>query len=183
MTFLEVLKAVLCNVGRDDVAASLSEEPSGEARELYETAVLSISAAENELARYYLPLKHSEKLSSPDGNYPFSSFKYPPVRILAVKAEGGGKADYTLTAEGMISSKGGVEVEYYYVPPAKNGLADGDKTVENGDLAALGATAEVCLVTGEAAAAEIWENRYRAAIDRARYKSAEGMKIPPRRWV
>lgn len=186
MRVKDIIVDALQLVGREDVAAVLKADktPEGEGAEAVETLVYCFNAVEDELARFYFPLKTKQTLSSYTSKYPFATFSYRPVRILSVQS-GGGDADYELFPGYIKTSATQITVEYEYSPPAKkltdessyDGYAVGER------LVAYGAASEYCLINGEVQSANFFESRYRDEIDKARQKSVSGRHMPPRRWV
>lgn len=186
MTIKEIAVCAFKMLGRSDIAQTLLSggTPDGEEAEKTDTLLYCINAVEDELARYYFPVKLTETLSSADGKYYFSAFTNRPVKILSVMADGK-NAEYTASAQYILCAEKKITVEYEYAPAKKqlddksafNGTAVGEK------LVASGAAAEYCLVAGSIQLAQLWESRYREEIDLARGKFRTHAYIPPRRWV
>lgn len=181
----DVVLASLKKIGREDVAADLESggEATGDDGEIVNTLLYCVNAVEDELARYYFPLTATEKLQSESGEYSFADFTYIPVKILSVKRDGK-KVKFTLDTGKMITDCKEIEVEYGYAPKKKtmdDESAFGDELDVN--IAACGAAAEFCLISGETSLAEVWETRYREGIERAQKLYKSRIYIPPRRWV
>ena len=185
MSIKDVMVSALRRIGREELAADVEDggEPTGEGEEVVKTLLYCINATEHELARYYFPLRFTETLSSENGIFDFSIFRYTPVRILEVKS-GGEAVGFGLFPNYLDAGAQNVEVTYLYVPPKKqmNGQSEFG-ALADGNLTALGAAAEYCLICGETAMAEVWETRYRAAIDRAQRERRTAVYVPPRRWI
>lgn len=186
MSIRDILYSALRRIGREDIAIDMEGggEPEGEAAEVVQTLIYCINATEDELARYYFPLKCTETLySSENKTFYFADFLHTPVRILEVKSCGR-DISYELQTNCIAADAQKIEITYFYTPKKKT-LEDESQFGETGDgyITALGAAAEYCLICGEASMAEVWETRYREAIDRARKKSDAGAYIPPRRWI
>lgn len=186
MTIRDILFSALRYIGREDIALDMEGggEPEGEASEVVQTLTYCINAAEDELARYYFPLKCTETLQSTENKtFYYADFSYTPVRILKVKS-GGVDITYELQTNCVTADAKKIEITYFYAPKKKT-LDDESEFGETGDgyITALGAAAEYCLICGEASMAEVWETRYREAIDRARRKADAGAYVPPRRWI
>lgn len=189
MTIRDILIGALRRIGREELAGLLEEGGelgdglSDEGRDAIQTLLYCVNATEDELARYYFPLKCTETLSIAGGSIKFSAFSHMPIRIIEVKAYGK-PIDYQVDTNRLIVSAEKIEVTYNYTTE-KKGIDDkshfgdmlGSKVIE------YGAAAEYCLICGEAALAETWETRYRDAVDNARRKIDWGAYIPPRRWV
>lgn len=186
MTIKEIAICAFRILGREDVAQILSTGGTleGESAEKTETLLYCINAVEDELARYYFPVKTAETLTSTDGKFYFSDFANRPVKILSVTADGK-NVDYKAFAQYVFCAEKKITVEYEYTP-AKKQLTDKsafDGTAVGEKLIAAGAAAEYCLVSGAVQLAEHWESRYREEIDLARGKFRTHAVIPPRRWV
>ena len=185
MSIRDILYSALRRIGREDIALDLEGggEPEGEAADVVQTLMYCINATEDELARYYFPLKCTETLYSENKTFYFAGFSHTPVRILQVKS-GGRDLPYELQTNCITAGADKIEITYFYAPK-KKALDDESQFGETGDgyITALGAAAEYCLICGEASMAEVWETRYREAIDRARKTSNPGAYVPPRRWI
>lgn len=172
-------------IGRDDVAAAFlsGETLTAEQSETVETLLYCQSAVEDELARFYFPLVREEQLASADGQYEFSSFALPPVKILSVKS-GGAEVNYRLLTKGIKAEANQITVTYGYSPQKKNISDESEYSAPIGErLIAAGVAAEFCVINGEVKEAELWEGVYRREIDRAQKKCDRPAHIPPRRWV
>lgn len=189
MTIRDILISALRRIGRDELANDVEDgaTPVGEGGEVVQTMLYCINATEDELARYYFPLKCTETLTSQNNTFYFSTFSHTPVRILDVQS-GGRDIGYQLLTNCIAADRAEIEITYTYAPAKKT--LDGSSEfgdIGDGNITSLGAAAEYCLICGEASLAEVWETRYREAIDRAHSASerAEIKKayIPPRRWI
>ncbi len=149
-----------------------------------ETLLYCVNAVEDELARYYFPLKATENLSSQSGIYYFKNFAKRCIKVLSVTANGK-KCGYEVFPEYLRADAEDITVEYWYSPQIKtidgDSEYDGVKVSEN--LIAKGAASEFCLIRGEMSLAELWESKYRREIDLARKNGAAFGTLPPRRWV
>ena len=186
MTIRDILLSALRRIGRDDIISDMGGGgiPRGEMRDVVDTLLYCINATEDELARYYFPLKCTETLySSADNLFYFSDFSHTPVRIVSVKS-GGAEISYELKTNCLAAGAKKIEITYFYTP-AKKTLDDASEfgDMADGDITALGAAAEYSLLCGELSMAETWETRYREAIDRARKTANTGAYVPPRRWI
>lgn len=187
MKIKDILTLALTYAGRQDVADKLKagETVTGESAEVVKCALLCCNAVENELARYYFPLTHSDSLVSVTRKFMYTTFSERPVKILSVKDETGADVGYAEHSTYMVADESKVTVTYEYTPLARK--VDGDSAYGGGvvdeSLIAAGTASEFCLIQGEVGFAEMWERRYRERIDMARRKCAKPLKIPPRRWV
>lgn len=185
MGIQDILINALTRIGREDVALFVEEglEPGGENDEVVKIMMYCINAVEDELARYYFPLTHTETLRSKDGNFKFADFTKTPVKILKV-THGCKNIKYELQPNLLIADKNEIEVTYCYTPKKK--LQDGQSefgTIGDGIITALGAAAEYCFICGEVSLAEALETRYHEAIDRAQRQQKSSVYVPPRRWI
>lgn len=173
-------------LGRDDIAAALQSggDLTGETSDAAETLLYCVNAVEDELARYYFPLKTSENIYGVAGRFSFKRFSKRPVKILSVKS-GGREISYKQYPEYLECDFQDITVEYCYAPEKKtmsdDSEFDGANVCEK--LVAAGTAAEYSLLNGSVQNAELWESMYRQEIDLAQRKVALPLRVPPRRWV
>ena len=189
MSIRDILISALRRIGREDLAVDMEDggEPLGEGYDVVQTLLYCINATEDELARYYFPLKCTETLISNDKTFYFSNFSRTPVRILNVES-GGREVKFKLFTNYITADAEKIDITYCYAPAKKTVDGTGEfGGIGDGNITALGAAAEYCLICGEASLAEVWETRYREAIDRARSvlekTDAQRAFVPPRRWI
>lgn len=185
MKVKDVVVSALNLIGRSELAEGLSvggEIGAGDT-EVINTLLYCFNATEDEVARKYMPLTYKEEISSQNGSFYFAAFVHAPVKLKSVTANGA-EISYEVFPEYLKADAKKITVEYEYAPTKKKIDGTSDFGSEVGEyLLALGAAAEYCLINGEAEAAQMWEKRYRAAIDGAQSKLPAGFSIPPRRWV
>lgn len=190
MSIRDILISALRRIGREELANDVEDggEPMGEGGEVVQTMLYCINATENELARYYFPLKCTETLiSKQDNHFNFSDFSHTPVRIVGIRADGEDKK-FDLFTNYLVTDAAEAEITYNYAPSKKTIDDDSEfGDIGDGNITSLGAAAEYCLICGEAALAEVWETRYREAIDCARRVEGNARAkrgyVPPRRWI
>lgn len=184
MNVRDIVAGAFQLVGRPDVAAVVSRGTTSTTTQIVEVMLYCFNAVEYELARNYFPLVYSEQIAAKSGKIYFSDFKYSPVKIVSVKS-GGNPLKYGYQPQYIEVNASSAEVEYWYVPQKKliNGTSEYDGTEVGEILIAYGAAAEFCLINGECSAAEMWESKYREAIDKAALTRKRSNAIPPRRWV
>lgn len=185
MKVKEVIISALKILGRADVAANLSAgaELGAEESETVDALLYCFNAAEDEVARKYVPLYFKEELASPDGEYFYESFMYSPIKINRVLVDGS-EAEFEIFPFYMKTDSVKITVEYQYAPSKKKIDGSSDFGGEVGEyLLALGAASEYCLINGEVEAAELWEKKYREEIDVAQKELPACKNIPPRRWI
>ena len=189
MKVKDIILSALVFAGRDDVVKAIEEDgelikSDSQIKDALTTALLCFNSVEDELARCYLPLKATEKFISDSGEIEFKIFSERPVKILSVK-NAAGECDFETLPDKLKTSVGEVCVEYNFAPQPK-GLNDESvysETQASTTLLAAGTASEFCLISGDAGAANLWEERYRREIDACQRKKYSGVKIPPRRWV
>lgn len=196
MNVKDIIISVLKIIGRADIAAAVKggETLSAQDSETVETLLYCFNATEDEIARNYVPLKSCEVFTSTNDKFLLFIFKHTPVRILRVRSEGK-EIPFGVFPEYVYAQAFEVYIDYEYLPSKKQ-LADkssySDEVGEN--VLVYGTVAEYCLINGEIEAADVWESKYRSAVDAAQNRLAEGKDtedkklaaggyIPPRRWV
>lgn len=185
MKVKDVIISALKILGRGEVAAALSEGGTltDEESETVDTMLYCFNAAEDEVARKYMPLFFKEELEASDGEYFYESFMHAPVKINRVTAYGK-EIDFELFPFYMVAGSDKITVEYQYAPAKKKLENSSDFGAEVSEyLLALGAASEYCLINGETEAAQLFEKKYRREIDSAQGKLPSCKDIPPRRWI
>lgn len=186
MTIKEIVICAFKLLGRNDIAQTLSDggTADGECADKLETMLYCVNAVEDELVRYYFPLKKAEEFVSSDGKFAFDKFAERPIKILSVKSAGK-ETEYSLFPQYLQCGKSCITVEYEYAPQKKalSGISAFDGTAVGEQLIASGAAAEYCLISGAVNLSKTWESHYRCEIDCAREKFRTYAYIPPRRWV
>ena len=155
-----------------------------------QTMLFCFNAVEDEVARSYIRLIKDQEMTDSGSGFTFAYFMRPPISIISVVADGK-ELDYKLSPTAVhVEGVTRATVRYAYAPKKKSMTENsefGDGIGEN--LFAYGAASEYCLINGEVQAAELWESKYRQAIDAAQAgdtpigKLHAGGYIPPRRWV
>lgn len=185
MKVRDIILQALRFVGRDDVIFAIDKDDfTEEQHEVLKTMLLCLNAVEDELARRYLPLVTTEIFFSENGEIEFVEFSGRPLKIVSVKTPAG-ECGFEVTLQKLKTSAGEVTVEYCYAPVPKKLDDDSEYTDIHASVAlmAAGTASEFCLISGDAAAANVWEAKYRREIDFFQRKKYFGAKIPPRRWV
>lgn len=182
----DIIKYALTFAGRDDVARAIENgEMDESAYDEMRTAVLCFNAVEDELARYYFPLKTEEKFITASGEIEFEDFAERPIKILSVKC-GSKECEFEVLPDRLKTRAGVITIEHYYAPKRKelSGVSEYTDSAISMSLIAAGTASEYCLLSGDAIAAGVWEAKYRREIDTVlRNNKHSGVKIPPRRWV
>lgn len=196
MIVKDVIISALKILGRSGLAAELNAGStlSAEDNETVETLLYCFNATEDEVARNYVPLTSCEMFTSVTEKFLLFLFKHPPVRVVRVVSEGE-EIPFEVYSDHVYAQAFRVYIDYEYAP-AKKELSDfgsfGDEVSEN--VFVYGTVAEYCLINGEIEAADMWESKYRQAVDMVQQRLASTKKegaaklssggyIPPRRWV
>lgn len=184
-----LVKDIIANtarlVGRADAADAIAADSGdGEIVQLTKTMLFCFNAVVDELARAYFPLKRSEYLVAPTGQYKFSDFGNTPTKILSVSWDGQ-EVEWHILPGYLQTESRKINVEYEYVPDKAELTTDFYFPEVNisDRLISYGMAAEYMLIQGEIGSAECWEKRYREEIDRAMVAQPVNVRIPPRRWV
>lgn len=185
MKVREIISCALTLLGRSDIASVLSsgEQVGWTDQETVNTLLYCFNAVENELARNYIPLVRSEKMTSKNNKFYFSSFWFRPIKIKKVFADGK-SVPFTVNGDHVYIEANAVDIEYEYAPSRKDidGGSDYDENVAFG-IIPFGMAEEYSYINGEAEAGEMWKGKYRDMIDNIQRTLPECAHIPPRRWV
>ena len=186
MTVKDVIIYAFKLLGRDDLAENILNEAEldKESAEKTETLLYCYNAVEDELARYYFPLTETQHISSDAEKFSFDGFKYRPIKILSVKANGK-PVKFSVNTKYLACAEENVTVEYRYAPDKKqlSDVSEYDGYAVGESLIAAGILAEYCLISGAVQASQLWESRYREQIDKSQKKHKPSLSVPPRRWV
>ena len=186
MTVKDIIISALKNLGRAELSGKLEKSLtlSAEENDTVNTLLYCYNAVEDEVARAYIPLTASEKISGKDGEFYYARFMRAPVKIKRVTVDGK-RIAYEKYPLYIKADADEICVEYEYSPCKKTLDAASEFPDGTGEyLFACGTAAEYCLINGEVEAAALWESKYRQCIDGAQAKlSPPSGYIPPRRWV
>ena len=135
------------------------------------------------LALDYLPLYAEDTLRTTTERLEYSSFTYPPVRVLSVTDLKGNPVAYTVYSKYLKVTPGTLRVVYTYTPAAKEAEDESDFGVlASKHLLVYGVLAEYCLAEGRMEEAAEWDKKYKAAIKSA-YHERPCQRLSSRRWV
>ena len=182
MTVEEVLKISATTLDFFQEYQDYKEGVSLEGEEKVKLLLQAFHLVENELALNYFPLTYEEVWETSLGTIPFSSFEKKVVRVLKVQDALGNDVDFSLFPTYLKTQPGKVVVRYNYQPIEKE-LAD-DCEFElyvSASLMAYGVNSAFCLASGLFEEANVWDKKYKQAIESA-YKSAPCKRIRARRW-
>lgn len=184
-----IVKELICQtmrlVGREDAADSInSSSPTDEAARLKRALLTYLNAVLDELARGYFPLDTEEQMSSENGVYAFADFLKMPVKINRV-TDGENVIEWHICPNYLHTDSKNITVYYEYLPPQLNENDEFFYPVfaVSARLVEYGMAAEYFLVSGDGAAYNSWENKYRNEIENLLSKSSVKDRIPPRRWI
>lgn len=185
MVVKDIIISALNIIGRYELAEKLSTGvvTDAEGKETVNTLLYCFNAVEDELARNYIPLNTKEEVTSPDGDFNYVRFKHTPVRIKKVFADGK-EIEYEVFPKYLRADAKRITVEYDYAPFKKQLENESEFCIDAGEnMLSYGCASEYFLINGEIEAAELWEKKYRQAIDGLQRSLPVGGYIPPRRWV
>lgn len=183
MTVKEVLKMSATTL---DFLQEYEEGLTGASLEGQEKVNLLLHAfnlVENELALNYFPLTYEEVWETGVGTILFSKFQKKVIRILKVQDALGNDVDFSLFPTYLKTQPGKVVVRYNYQPKEKK-ITDSCEfeLYVSARLMSYGINSAFCLASGLFEEANVWEKKYKQAIESA-YKSAPCKRIRARRWV
>ena len=190
MSIKEILMLAARNLGREDLAAHIAQEPTTapQSVELAEEAACMLRCyhlVENEIALEHVPLERTEQLTVSDGTIAYSQFAAAPVDIVCVCDVRGAALGYTAEGTGLrlAAAVAEAEVTYSYAPPQgdfDDAPAFCDKI--SARLLSFGVAAEFLLTAGRYEEAAMWDERYRRAL-RAACAARGALRMPGRHWV
>lgn len=186
MTVNEILIIAAELVGESDVAVYLSGKAPQDAEYCKNTVALfkrCYDITVDELACEFFPLLQTEKVSAADGKIFYKDLLFTPLRIRNVRCENGEKCAYKLNIDYLSVNKPHVEIVYEY-RPKKQKLTDTAYYTDGilGEYGlSYGIAAEFCLERGRITDADIWQNKYAAAV-KGRLRERKNLKIPARNW-
>lgn len=150
-----------------------------------ERLLVCLNFTVDEVARDYFPLVRTQKIETAGGKALYSDFERKPTAVYGVEQDGR-KLSFSRLHDGLkIHGGGTVEIEYAYAPlPCTE---DSETEWKDGAVSerilAYGTAAEYCISCGLEIEAQMWDKRYRDALERAVMTSSVGRKIPARRWM
>lgn len=180
-----IISSALIKLGRKELSDSLLKGAilTKEESDTIDILLHCFNATEDELARKYTPLVYVEDLTSLSGNYYYETLLNDPIRIKSITSQGK-SINYTLYPTVIKTDCNRITVEYEYAPSKKN-IGDtsdfGNEISEN--LLVLGVISEYCLINGEIEIADIWDEKYRAEIEKAQRQLPPCKHIEPRDWL
>ena len=170
MQLKEIIRSSALYLGLSDVSEYL--ENGGECGEETLKTLNIMTRLGNliisELASTYVPMLHTENISSVSGKIYFTALTFEAVKILKAETPFGDRADFKIFPEYMELKDGVYSVTYEYIP-SNYGITDviGYKT---GDVPACalsyGLCAEYCLTQCRFEEAVSWRKRFIQAMEK-----------------
>ena len=147
------------------------------------TLLQCYNVVENELALDYLPLTMEDEVQTQTGRVEFSVLSCKAVRILHVTDGNDEAVKYRIFPNYLKTQPGKLKILYVYSPSEKglNDECECASTVSKRMLA-FGIAAEYCLRMGMYEEADVWNKKYKGAIEAA-YKATPCKRISSRRWI
>ena len=137
----------------------------------------------DDIASDYFPLVREDEMTAKNGRLFFKDFPRAPTAVASVR-KNGKRVKFHRRFDGLkLDGDGKVIVQYAFKPAeaTEDGETEwADETVSERILA-YGVAAEYCIAAGLDADAEMWDKRYRDALQRAVIKFSSGKSTPPRR--
>lgn len=183
MTVKDVVLLAAKLLGCEDDVRYYIEDEDEEYAQKAEMLLYCFHLVENELAVDYFPLMAEQEINTQTGKIAFSNFPNVIARIIKVTDKNGNSIAYQLFPDYLMTQTGKVKVLYSYTPAEKSWDENIDFTLYvSGRLFAYGIAAEYCTVLGRFEEANVWDEKYKDAIESA-YRAQSGGKLPSRRWV
>ncbi|MDR0850330.1 MAG: hypothetical protein LBN07_02465 [Christensenellaceae bacterium] len=185
MLVSNVLKTASLMLGLEEEFAPIfvSSAVSAETQKKFNKLLDSFNLCLSEISTDYIPLLTSQTLTPVGGKLYSNSTDMK--RIYEIRTKSGKKLKYKLF-EGFVSIDfaGPVEVTSFVAPQIltlnSTFSSFGGKVSEK--CLAMGTSAEYCFLAALYNDAEIWDNRFRQALNRACSKK-DSLILPERRWL
>lgn len=183
MKVKEVILLAATLLGCEEEVRYYIEDEDEEYEQKAQMLLHCLHLVENELALDYFPLVTEQEISTQTGKILFSNLSKDIVRIIKVVDEDGNSIAYQLFPSYLMTQRGNVKIVYSYTPSQK----DWDEKLDlalyvSQRMLAYGLAAEYCTAMGRFEEANIWDEKYKDAIEAA-YKMKSGGKMPSRRWM
>lgn len=181
----ELIKKAMILVGRYDAAQTYGDgDLTDEQSVLVKNLLYCFNAVADELTRHYFPVIVEQSFTAVSGKVYFTKFTYNPGKVVSVTDSDGNAVKYKQYYDRIEVDENYVVVKYCALHSTKEETDESGLDGRMGDvLVSYGMAAEYCLINGECSLAEMWENRYRAELDRTLADLPSGGYIAPRRWV
>ena len=182
MTVKEAIEETAELLGLGAVKTYLQGGEDEEGEKAAKALIRCFNVVENELALDYLPLCAEDTLASPTGRVLFSQLTYPAVRVISVKDESGNRVKFRLFPDCIKTQPGRIQVAYTYTPKEKTVKDSSDFVLQTSKrLFSYGMASEYCLAAGLYEEAEIWDKKYKDAVEAA-YRVSPSKVLKSRRW-
>lgn len=181
----ELIKKTMRLIGRFSTAETYGEgDLSDEENSLVKNLLYCFNAVADELTRHYFPVVQEQSFTVSSGKVYFTKFSYNPAKIISVTDSSGSRVKYERFYDRIETEADYVTVKYCALHSSKEEDDESGLDSRMGDvLITYGMAAEYCLINGECALAELWENRYRAELDRTLSDLPSGGYVAPRSWL
>jgi len=183
MKVKDIILSTASLIGAYEQVKDYIDDEDEEGAVVTELLIHCFNLVENELALDYLPLVAEEEKQSTTGKIIYSSFKNSIVRIIRVTDENGNSVAYQVFPDHLMTQAGKVNITYSYTPTAKTIEDESDfKLYVSARMFEYGILAEYCAAVGRFEEANMWDEKYKDAVEVA-YRAQSGGKMPARRWV
>lgn len=181
----ELIKKTMRLVGRFSTAETYGDgDLTDEESTLVKNLLYCFNAVADELTRHYFPVVEEQSFNVSSGKVYFTKFTYSVGKIISVADKNGKAVKYRHYYDHIETDADYITVKYCALHSSKEEDEESGLDQRMGDvLISYGMAAEYCLINGECALAELWENRYRAELDRTLSDLPSGGYIAPRRWI
>lgn len=182
---MQVKEAVLLaatQLGIVDKIQECLDYDTTEGKEELDLLITCFNVVENELALDYLPLYQEEELQSLTGKINYAMLKRTAVRILQVTDADDNSLKFTIFPDCFKTQAGKIKVSYNYMPQEKSVVEKSDYETLSPRLFAYGMAAEYATVKGLYEEANVWDKKYKEAVQAA-YKLRPFVQMRSRRWV
>ncbi len=183
MTVKDCMKLAAMELGVAEELDGYFDDTSSLYARVGETLLQCYNVVENELALDYLPLTMEDEVETQTGTVDFSALSCKAVRILRVTDGNDVAVKYRIFPNYLKTQPGKLKILYVYSPREKE-LGDECECALTASkrMLAFGIAAEYCLRMGMYEEADVWNKKYKGAIEAA-YKAAPCKRISSRRWI
>lgn len=138
----------------------------------------------NQIATDYIPLIHTEKIATINGEFLLKNFDKKIIDIKKVEDKFGIKTTFKLYPDKILTINGEISITYTYQPEELININSemesfSEKVSER--VMSYGLAMEYSFISGLYDDALIWEKRFKDGLKIASRNKSD-MKLPPRRW-
>ena len=183
MKVKEIILSTASLIGSYEEVKDYIDDEDDAGAAITELLLHCFNLVENELALDYLPLVTEEEKQSNTGKIVYSSLKKSIVRIIRVTDEHGNSIAYQAFPDHLMTQVGKVNIVYSYTPTPKTIEGESDfELYVSARMFEYGILAEYCAAVGRFEEANVWDEKYKDAVESA-YRAQSGGRMPVRRWV